>query len=410
MQKRKWIYAIVGAVVLVVVYFVAFHKSDTPPLYRFDKVSRGDVSLTISATGTLSADTTVQVGSQVSGRIAKLYADFNSKVREGQLLAQIDPTFLQAAVDQQKAAVVKARAQMDDSKRTFVRTDSLFRHQLAAQADLDAATTTYESDKASLQQAEAALEQAEVNLRYAAIRAPISGVVISRNVDVGQTVAASLQAPTLFTIANDLRKMQVQADVDEADIGNVRAGQSVTFRVDAFPNRIYEGSVTQVRLAPVVTENVVMYTVIISVANKDLSLMPGMTATVSVLVARRENVLRVPIQAVRFTPPGESPLEDTARDSSAAHRSIRRHLAESSTAANTPGTTEHARVWIAKGNQAVPVDILGGLQNDQYVELVRGDLQGGEDVIVGMESTTDHQSFQTTTPFGPQRFGRGPRR
>jgi HlyD family secretion protein len=410
MQKRKWIYAIVGAVVLVVVYFVAFHKSDTPPLYRFDKVSRGDVSLTISATGTLSADTTVQVGSQVSGRIAELYADFNSKVREGQLLAQIDPTFLQAAVDQQKAAVVKARAQMDDSKRTFVRTDSLFRHQLAAQADLDAATTTYESDKASLQQAEAALEQAEVNLRYAAIRAPISGVVISRNVDVGQTVAASLQAPTLFTIANDLRKMQVQADVDEADIGNVRAGQSVTFRVDAFPNRIYEGSVTQVRLAPVVTENVVMYTVIISVANKDLSLMPGMTATVSVLVARRENVLRVPIQAVRFTPPGESPLEDTARDSSAAHRSIRRHLAESSTAANTPGTTEHARVWIAKGNQAVPVDILGGLQNDQYVELVRGDLQGGEDVIVGMESTTDHQSFQTTTPFGPQRFGRGPRR
>jgi HlyD family secretion protein len=410
MQKRKWIYAIVGAVVLVVVYFVAFHKSDTPPLYRFDKVSRGDVSLTISATGTLSADTTVQVGSQVSGRIAELYADFNSKVREGQLLAQIDPTFLQAAVDQQKAAVVKARAQMDDSKRTFVRTDSLFRHQLAAQADLDAATTTYESDKASLQQAEAALEQAEVNLRYAAIRAPISGVVISRNVDVGQTVAASLQAPTLFTIANDLRKMQVQADVDEADIGNVRAGQSVTFRVDAFPNRIYEGSVTQVRLAPVVTENVVMYTVIISVANKDLSLMPGMTATVSVLVARRENVLRVPIQAVRFTPPGESPLEDTARDSSAAHRSIWRHYAESPTAADTPGTTEHARVWIAKGNQAVPVDILGGLQNDQYVELVRGDLQGGEDVIVGMESTTDHQSFQTTTPFGPQRFGRGPRR
>jgi HlyD family secretion protein len=410
MQKRKWIYAIVGAVVLVVVYFVAFHKSDTQPLYRFDKVSRGDVSLTISATGTLSADTTVQVGSQVSGRIAELYADFNSKVREGQLLAQIDPTFLKAAVDQQKAAVVKARAQMDDSKRTFVRTDSLFRHQLAAQADLDAATTTYESDKASLQQAEAALEQAEVNLRYAAIRAPISGVVISRNVDVGQTVAASLQAPTLFTIANDLRKMQVQADVDEADIGNVRVGQSVTFRVDAFPNRMYDGSVMQVRLAPVVTENVVMYTVIISVANKDLSLMPGMTATVSVLVARRENVLRVPIQAVRFTPPGESPLEDTARDSSAAHRSIRRHHAESSTAADTPGTTEHARVWIAKGNQAVPVDILGGLQNDQYVEIVRGDLQEGEDVIVGMESTTDHQSFQTTTPFGPQRFGRGPRR
>ena len=410
MKNRKWLYISLGVLILIGAYFIAFHKADDKPQYRVEKVSRGDISLTITATGTLSADTTVQVGSQVSGRIAKLFADFNSKVREGELLAQIDPTFLQAAVDQQKAAVEKARAQMNDSKRTFDRTASLFKRQLAAQADLDAATATYESDKASLQQAEAALEQAVVNLRYAAIRAPISGVVISRNVDVGQTVAASLQAPTLFTIANDLRKMQVQASVDEADIGNVKVGQSVTFRVDAFPNRVYEGTVTQIRLSPVVTENVVMYTVIISVVNKDLSLMPGMTATVSVLEARRENVLRVPIQAVRFTPPGETRLVSATHDSTGAKRSIRLVHAGAMDTGGSPAAPERARVWIVRGKQAVAVPITTGLQNDQYVEVVRGDLQQEENVIVGMEAGTNQQSFQGATPFGPPRFGGGPRR
>ncbi len=414
MHKKQWLFVGLGAVILGLGAFLIFRPSDDRPAYRLEKVSRGDIDLRISATGTLSADTTVQVGSQVSGRIAKLYADYNSTVHQGQMLAQIDPTFLQAAVDQQKAALEKARAEMNDAKRTLDRTSALYKRSLAAQADMDAAMTTYESDKASVQQSRAALEQAQVNLRYAAIRAPISGVVISRNVDVGQTVAASLQAPTLFTIANDLRKMQVQASVDEADVGNVKVGQEVTFRVDAYPNRIFKGAVTQIRLAPVVTQNVVMYTVIIAVSNQDLSLMPGMTATVSVLVAQRGDVLRVPVQAVRFTPPASVADENRPRQQPGGTGGnavgSRAQGSRSGAKHQQRADADRARVWVLQGEKPVPVMITEGLQNNQYVEVARGNLEEGENVVVGVDATTNHQARFGQTPFGPQRFGGGPRR
>ncbi|HVP06257.1 MAG TPA: efflux RND transporter periplasmic adaptor subunit, partial [Candidatus Acidoferrum sp.] len=304
MKKLRFWAIILGLVIVVVVAWYWFGSSaNSKVVYRTDKVDRGTILVSITATGTLDADTTVDVGTQVSGTIAKLYADFNSVVKKGQLLAQLDPTFLQANVEQQQANVDRAQASVDDAQRTYKRTSDLFAKGLAAQSDLDAATTALQTNQAALRQAQAAMLGSKVNLQYATIYSPISGVVISRNVDVGQTVAASLSAPTLFQIANDLTKMQLQASIDEADIGSVKVGQHVTFRVDAYPDQDFVGSVRQVRLAPVTTQNVVTYNVIIDVSNPDLKLMPGMTATVTVEVDRRDDVVRVPLQALRFTPP-----------------------------------------------------------------------------------------------------------
>jgi HlyD family secretion protein len=301
-RNKFWLIVVAVAVVAAAGYYWFAGKEADKVTYRYDKIDRGDIVVSISATGTLNAVTTVEVGSQVSGTIAKLYADFNSVVKEGQLLAQLDPTFLQASVAQERANVGGARAQVNQSDRNFKRTKELFDKGMVSQADLDVATTDVEASAAKLLQAEASRDRAEVNLKYATIRAPISGVVISRDVDVGQTVAASLQAPKLFGIANDLSKMRVTASVDEADIGQVKDGQKVSFRVDSYPDVDFFGAVSQIRLAPVITQNVVTYNVIIDVDNPEQKLMPGMTATCSIEVAKRENVLRVPLQALRFTP------------------------------------------------------------------------------------------------------------
>ncbi len=230
-------------------YFSSGSSPDT--MYRTEKVTRGDIQVVVTATGTLSADTTVDVGTQVSGTISKLYVDWNSKVKKGQVIALIDPTFLQSAVEDAQASLEKAKAQTDDAKRTYLREKDLLAKGLAAQADYDAAITTYESNVAAQKSAQSELDRAIINLKYATITAPIDGVVISRAVDIGQTVAASFATPTLFTIANDLTKMQVQAAVDEADIGGVRDGQEVLFTVDAYPDQTFHGTVTQIRLMPV---------------------------------------------------------------------------------------------------------------------------------------------------------------
>jgi len=379
--------------------------------YRFDKVTRGDVLVAISATGTIQAVTTVQVGSQVSGTIAKLYADFNSVVKEGQLLAQLDPTFLQASVNEQRANVARAQAQVNEAKRNFERTRELFAKSLVSQADLDAVTTTLESAKAGMSQSTAALDRADVNLRYATIRAPISGVVISRSVDVGQTVAASLQAPTLFTIANDLRKMQVQASVDEADIGNVKTGQAAKFRVDSYPEQEFLGVVSQVRLAPVIAQNVVTYTVIIDVENPEQKLMPGMTATVSIEVAKAENSLRVPIQAIRFTPPVDSASTEGATRS-------RRNNDNASSAPPEGGVAErprrgnpnHVKVWVLKEGKPVPVRAIKGIQNTQFVEVKETELHEGDEIIIGAIGAAQTAAPAGQNPFQPQRMPGGGRR
>lgn len=408
-MKKKWFWLAVGAVVVLGGGFLLLNNGRNDKItYRTAKADRGDIAVLISATGTLQAVTTVEVGSQVSGTIAKLYADFNTRVKKGQLLAQLDPTFLQATVNEQRANVDRATAQVNEAQRNFNRTSDLFTKSLVSQADMDAATTALESAKASLAQAKAALDRAVVNLRYATIKAPISGVVISRDVDVGQTVAASLQAPKLFTIAQDLRKMQVQASVDEADIGNVKAGQAVTFRVDAYPDLTFKGIVSQIRLAPVITQNVVTYTVIIDVDNNDLKLMPGMTATVSIEVASKEDVLRVPIQAVRFTPPADV-LETLAADTSSGERRRafqRRQEAEGQEAMQSRmmrRSEERARIWVLKDGKPIPRFIRRGLQNATHVEVVRGDVNEGDEVIIGVSGGTQTSvASGQTNPFAPR--------
>jgi len=411
-KKWQWIVIIVAMALLGAGFYLLTNSKKESSSYRFDKVTRGDVLVSISATGTLQAVTTVQVGSQVSGTIARLYADFNSVVKEGQLLAQLDPTFLQASANEQRANVAKAQAQVSEAERNYERTRELSAKSLVSQADLDAATTTFESARAGMSQAKAALDRAEVNLRYATIRAPISGVVISRSVDVGQTVAASLQAPTLFTIANDLRKMQVQASVDEADIGSVLMGQIVKFRVDSYPDQEFVGVVSQVRLAPVVSQNVVTYTVIIDVENPQQRLMPGMTATVSIEVAKGENVLRVPIQATRFTP-ADADESSTAkgsprmgRDTSAVSRMGDKN------AGHIPRNPNRIRIWVMKDGKPQPIRAARGIQNTQFVELKDVELQEGDEVIVGttgaqtpQSGTSGQNPFQQRMPGGGRRGG-----
>jgi HlyD family secretion protein len=310
MKKRIIIPA---AVVFVgVVAFLLFFRGGAKKYdFRFDKVSQGDITMTVTATGTINAVISVDVGTQVSGIVSKLYADFNSIVKEGQVIAQIDSTFLVQAVKDAQASLERSRAQYADAKRTAERTKLLFEKGLESQAVYDAATTTLESNSAALKQSQAALDRAKINLAYATIYAPINGVVIDRKVNVGQTVAASFSSPTLYTIANDLSKMQVQVTVDESDIGRISIGQEATFTVDAYADERFTGTVSQIRLAPVSIQNVVNYTVVVDVVNNQLKLMPGMTANVRIMVGSSNNVLRVPNMALRFQPPAD--LVDSAK-------------------------------------------------------------------------------------------------
>ncbi len=309
---KKRIVIPVALLVIAVALFVVFSRgNDKKYEFRYDKVTEGDVTMNVTATGTINAVTSVEVGTQVSGIIMKLYADFNSIVKEGQLIAQIDPTFLQQAVKDASASLERAQAQYADAKRVLERTKTLFEKNLESQMNYDAAVTQFETNSAALKQATASLDRAKINLAYATIYAPISGVVIDRKVNVGQTVAASFSSPTLYTIANDLHKMQVQATIDESDIGKINLGQEATFNVDAYPDDRFTGTVSQIRLAPVSIQNVVNYTVIIDFSNDQLKLMPGMTANVRVLVGSSTGVLRVPNMALRFQPPAD--LVDSAK-------------------------------------------------------------------------------------------------
>jgi HlyD family secretion protein len=311
-MKKKLI--ISGAVLCLLVltgYMVFFRTPAKKYDFRLDKVTSGDISMLVTATGTVNPVTSVDVGTQVSGIVSKLYADFNSVVKKGDIIAQIDSTFLVQAVKDAEAALDRSRAQYADAKRGLDRTKTLFEKNLESQLNYDAAITTYESNAAALKQAQASLDRAKINLAYATIYAPISGVVINRAVMVGQTVAASFSSPTLYTIANDLRKMQVLTTVDESDIGRISIGQEATFTVDAYPDERFAGTISQIRLNPVSVQNVVNYTVVISVDNNQLKLMPGMTASVRIMVASTKDVLRVSNMALRLQPPAD--LIDSAK-------------------------------------------------------------------------------------------------
>jgi HlyD family secretion protein len=304
---KKTIY-IVGTLVvaLVVSAYFLFAKRDSHKYdFRLDKVTKGDLMVYVTATGTINAVISVDVGTQVSGIVTKLYADFNSVVKAGQVIARIDTTFLYQSVKDAEASLDRARAQYADSKRNSDRTTGLYKKGLESELNYSAALTTFESNQATLKQALAALDRAKINLAYATIYAPINGVVTDRKVNVGQTVAASFSSPTLFTIANDLKRMQVQTTVDETDVGKISIGQEATFTVDAYAEDKFSGTVSQIRLAPQSIQNVVNYIVIIDVQNDELKLMPGMTASVKILVASATDVLKVPNMALRFQPPAD---------------------------------------------------------------------------------------------------------
>src|SRR5436190_16432675 len=327
------------------------HKSP----YRLEKarVERGDVTGRVTATGTLTALVTVQVGSQVSGRISELHADFGQRVKRGQVIAKLDQRMFEAQAEQGRANreaasgdLQKARAQAEEADRKLKRTQALAAQNLIAKAELDAAETGAKAARAAVaaatgneSQAAAGYHQAKVNLGYSTIVSPINGIVISRNVDVGQTVAASLQAPTLFTIAEDLSKMQVHAAVSEADVGRLAPGMAATFVVDAYPDRKFKGVIRQIRDAPQTLQNVVTYDAVVDVDNADLHLKPGMTANVTFVYAERKGVLRIPSAALRFRPP-EDLVAGKVGDAGAKKK--KKHKAEKAAqAATTEGAAKN---------------------------------------------------------------------
>jgi HlyD family secretion protein len=357
-----------------------------------ETVSRGSIASTVTATGTVNPVAQVQVGTYVSGRIEAIYADFNSRVKAGQVIARIDPRPVQVKVDQARANLVAARARVAKDRadlelrsRTLARVRRLFEENLVAESEVDAATSAYEqarsqleADEAAVRQAEAALREAEVNLGYTRIVSPVDGIVVSRNVDVGQTVAASFQTPVLFLIAEDLARMQVNANVSESDIGQIREGQEASFTVDAYPGRSFRGRVVQARNAPIRVLNVVTYDVVIAVDNPDLALKPGMTATVTIATAEREGVLKVPLRALRFRPDDESLPPAPPR----------------------PG---RSTVWVLRDGTLSPVAIETGVRNDEETEVVSGELAEGDRVAVAYRGRASGP-VPSPPPFAARRF------
>ncbi|HJV36318.1 efflux RND transporter periplasmic adaptor subunit [Geomonas sp.] len=394
-----------------------YFKKPPKPQYKTLKVERGTILSTVSATGTINAVVNVQVGTQVSGTISKLYVDFNSQVHKGQPIAQIDPALFQSAVQQSRgnllsaqAALSKAKVTLADAKRTLGRNKQLLEQGIISQSDLDTAQTAYDSALAGISAAEAsilqsrgALKQAETNLAYSTIRSPVDGIVVSRNVDVGQTVAASFQTPTLFTIAQDLTKMQIETSVDESDISRVKVGQRATFTVDAYPDQQFVGQVTQIRNAPVVTQNVVTYVVVIGVSNKELKLKPGMTANVSVQSQSKEDVLKIPNAALRFKPKegkdGGKPAAAAPASMPAGQGQAAGGKGEAGKAPAGKGGGQKVYLLKAEGT-AQPVSVTTGISDGSFTELVSGEVKENDQLIV--EQVGQAKKSGMGSPMGPR--------
>jgi HlyD family secretion protein len=397
--------------------------SDLPTIAT-DVVSRGNVVTVVSATGTLEAVETVEVGSQVSGVVQILNADFNSIVKKGQVLARLDPSLIQADISRAQATLQGAQADRErlnvmliDADTKLKRAQSLADRQLIPATDLETAVIDRKTAEAQLKaadaqvtQARAALSQAQVNLQKTVITSPINGIVISRSVDVGQTVAASLQAPTLYTLAADLTHMQLKASIDESDLGNIREGQPVTFRVDAYPGQVFNGVVQQVRLNPVVEQNVVTYATMISAPNPELKLKPGMTANLSIEVARRENVLRVPAAALRFKPAATvlAAYGDAGSNGSTARAAAPASIAKpvGTTGAPKPAANQ-GTVWVYDNATLAPKTVKTGITDGTLTEIVEGQLDEGTSVatrvtLPGSASAPASAQGNSNPLLGPQ--------
>jgi HlyD family secretion protein len=393
-RRRLWRAAALPLLLAVGMTAYFFAGRPAQPQYVTQPVTRGPIAVAVSTSGTVNPVQTVIVGTYVSGVIENIYCDFNTNVTKGQLCAKIDPAPYQTAVDQAAASLATARAQLAKDEANLANAGTTYRRDLkllaiggVAQATADVDKSAYQQaqaqityDQASIKQHQASLDAANVNLGYTNIVSPVNGTVVSRNVNVGQTVAASFQTPTLFLIATDLTKMEVDTNVSESDIGTIKKGDPAAFTVEAYPDRTFHGTVIQVRQAPQTVQNVVTYDVVVSVANKDLALKPGMTATTQIITAERKDALRVPDSALRFSPTGLNGMKPEG------------------TPANGQG-----RVWVLRNGKPQPVPLKIGLTNDTDAEVLQGALKTGDFVVVGMRPNGAAQTSAAARP--PRPFG-----
>lgn len=415
MKKYLIILAVIILVCGITGYF--FYTREPEISYKTAAIERGTIVSTVAATGNLSAVTTVQVGTQVSGTIQKLYVDFNSRVKKGQPIAEIDPSLFNASVAQAEGSYLsaeanlqKARVTLADTERTFKRYKKMLADGIISQGDFDATETAVQSSVAAVKAAEGALAQsrgslmqAKTNLRYSVIRSPVDGVVISRAIDVGQTVAASFSTPTLFTIAQDLTKMQIEVSTDEADISRIQLDQDASFTVDSYPEQTFRGKVIQIRSAPVITQNVVTYVVVVNVNNSDLKLKPGMTANVSIEVAKKVDVLKLPPAALRFKPKTKSEESKaktgTARNGAGAQRPVA-GAADSGGSSRGRKGVGTLQVYILKEGKPVVVPVKTGIANNSSIELLESTLKEGDEVIVEQIGGDSGKKKSTASPMG----------
>lgn len=411
MSKLK-LFLFLGLIALLIgsLGFYFSRKNGKQPKYRSEKVERGEVVASVTATGTLAALTTVKVGSQVSGIISRLYVDFNSTVKKGQLLAELDPTNLQAQLDQRKADLEKAQVDYRNQNISFERAKRLVKDELLSQSEYDTTEANVRAAAATVKQAEAGLRQAVTNLSYAKIESPIDGIVVDRQIDIGQTVAASFQAPTLFTIAQDLTHMQVSTSIDEADIGRIDTGKEANFSVDAFPDRTFSGKVSQIRLSPQVVNNVTTYPVLIDVSNGDLLLKPGMTANVTIPVQRVADALKIPNAALRFKPdpadlaetPGQRQPKSEQQVSKASNNGQRPWHAGNKKGGQGGGVKESTIYVMLPEGKLKPVNVQTLLTDGTYTAIRSDSLHEGDPVITGLETT---KAMEATGGFSGRRRG-----
>jgi HlyD family secretion protein len=409
----KWIVIIAVVVVASAGIWRWKHQPEKAPEYKTAQVTRGDLTQLVTATGQLNPVTNVQVGSQVSGMIQKINVDFNSRVTNGQVIAQLDPSTYKAMVTQAQGDLANANAALELAKVEAGREKALLESKIVAQSDFDTANATLHQAEAQVMIKQAALDQAQVNLAYTTIYAPVDGVIISRSIDVGQTVAASFSAPILFMIANKLTQMQIDALVSEADVGNVESNQAVNFRVDAFPLRVFRGAVVQIRNAAQTNQNVITYDTVISVDNSDLKLRPGMTANVSIVTAQTNNTLKIPNSALRFRPPeATNNAAQADKENGKEHGEGGGHSGEGKgddKGGHAQGERLTRTVYIpvkgadGKIESVKPVQIKTGINDGVSTQVVDG-LKEGDEVVVGLNLSGSEGQSGASNPFNTRRF------
>jgi HlyD family secretion protein len=413
MKKKQVIITILVLLALLAIWYFFFRKKETPVMIDTQQPTYGHISRSVTATGTIQPVDTVAVGTQVSGTLKYIYADFNDRVKKGEKIAELDRVLLQAEVDRNKGLLDNARSQQVYQQAQFNRQQQLYKVGAISKADYDNANYLNQSAVAGVESAVASLKTAQRNLFFTEIYSPIDGVVLSRSVSVGQTVAASFSTPTLFVLAKDITKMQVQANVDEADIGNVRDSQRVSFTVDAYLDEVFAGKVQEVRLRPSVSANVVTYTTLITAPNEDMKLMPGMTATVTIYTAEKDNAMLIPAKALMFKP--DSALSKQFTLISVAPRGTERHKSAKPVTGGSRDTIRQAAVdkdevtrnyvWVREGDTLRQKKVIIGLNDNTKAEVISG-LSADEQVIVGMQVTdtkTAASSGATSSPFMPAR-------